>query len=241
MAKTWAKTHETNTTEAIRRASRSALMICALMLGVSALAGCKGGGGGTRPDPTSTSPAAKTGNSPPQITGTAPTTAKPGEIYRFKPDATDPDGDPVSFQIQNKPAWATFNTVTGELTGTPTEGTFANIIISASDGRATSALPPFSIRVGDAAIAAGGASASLSWIAPTMNVDGSALTDLAGFVISYGTSATALSQSISIDNPSVDRYVVEGLETGKTYYFGVRAVASSGAESDLSEVVSKAM
>lgn len=81
-------------------------------------------------------------------------------------------------------------------------------------------------------------SVSLQWVAPQENTDGSALQDLAGYTVVYGTSADTLDQSIRIDNPSIDRYVVEQLPAG-TYYFAVRAHNADGAESNLSNVVSR--
>ena len=78
------------------------------------------------------------------------------------------------------------------------------------------------------------------WTAPTQNTDGSALTNLAGFRIYYGTSSTALTQIVQIANPSVSTYVVEGLSP-TTYYFAVRAYTSSGAESVNSNVATKVM
>jgi hypothetical protein len=83
-------------------------------------------------------------------------------------------------------------------------------------------------------------SVTVSWVAPLENVDGSALTDLAGFVIVYGTSSDALSESVYIENPSIDRYLLEDLSAG-TWYFGVKAFSSSGEESDISSVVSKVL
>jgi hypothetical protein len=229
---------------AVNRGSRSALYLGALILSLSALAGCNGGGGGGDSGgstPSSSSATAPSAPGAPTISGSAVTSVKPNTAYSFKPTASDPDGDTLSFAIQNKPAWATFNTVTGELTGTPTmaqTGTYKDIVISASDGKATAQLQAFTITVSENASPAGSGSVTLSWTAPTENVDGSALTDLSGFVISYGTSAEALSQTVTVDNASVDRYVLDNLAPG-TYYFAVRAVAASGAESEQSQVVSK--
>ncbi len=48
----------------------------------------------------------------------------------------------------NKPSWATFSASTGELSGTPNAaGSFANIVISVTDGTQTSSLDAFSISV----------------------------------------------------------------------------------------------
>lgn len=227
------------------RRSRSALFTLALMIGLSALAGCKSGGGGGG-DGAATSvgstSGASGGNGAPTISGTAKTSTAVNTAYSFKPTAQDAEGDTVTFQIQNKPAWATFNTVTGELAGTPTSaGTFANIKISASDGKASSSLPTFTIAVTAAGAPSGdGTGVTLSWTAPTQNVDGSQLTNLAGYIIAYGTSNDALSQSVRLDNPSVDRYVFDTLSKG-TYFFAIKAVNSEGTESALSEVVTKSI
>ena len=78
---------------------------------------------------------------------------------------------------------------------------------------------------------------TLNWQPPTENVDGSALTDLAGYTIHYGTAAGTYTQTISLSNPGLATYVVSSLAPG-TYYFAVAAVNSSGTESPLSSEVS---
>jgi hypothetical protein len=81
-------------------------------------------------------------------------------------------------------------------------------------------------------------SATLSWTPPTQNTDGSTLSNLAGFRIQYGSSPSALSQTIQVANPGIATYVVSGLSSG-TWYFSVKAYTSSGAESANSTVVNK--
>ena len=79
------------------------------------------------------------------------TAAESGTPYEFKPEVNDlGDGDTLVFTIENKPPWATFDPVTGTLSGTPTNadaGTFYNIVISVSDGTTTVSLPPFDLEV----------------------------------------------------------------------------------------------
>jgi hypothetical protein len=65
-------------------------------------------------------------------------------------------------------------------------------------------------------------SATLSWTAPTRNSDGTPLADLSGYTIYYGTSPSALTQTIQVASPSATSYVVSGLSPG-TYYFAVAA------------------
>src|SRR5690606_4437477 len=87
-------------------------------------------------------------NRAPAISGTAPTTATIGVQYSFTPSASDPDGNTLGFSIENRPDWATFDTTTGRLSGTPkTAGTHANIAIRVNDGNLSAALPAFSIQV----------------------------------------------------------------------------------------------
>ncbi|MBF0339878.1 MAG: tandem-95 repeat protein [Magnetococcales bacterium] len=91
-------------------------------------------------------------NDPPTISGVPSTGVAEGSPYAFTPTAADVDGDTLTFSIQNKPAWATFSTTTGALTGTPgftNQGSYPNIMISVTDGKATVSLPSFSIVVTD--------------------------------------------------------------------------------------------
>lgn len=91
-------------------------------------------------------------NKAPTITGTPSTIVEAGNLYNFTPQAADANRDPLTFSIANKPAWAVFNTKTGNLSGTPTSTylgtTQSNISIKVTDGKSTPvALPNFSITV----------------------------------------------------------------------------------------------
>jgi len=89
-------------------------------------------------------------NQSPTISGSPATTVMARTGYSFTPTASDPDGDSLTFSISNKPAWASFDTTTGQLSGTPSDqqlGTAAAIAIGASDGNAIVFLPLFSIEV----------------------------------------------------------------------------------------------
>lgn len=177
-------------------------------------------------------------NQAPAISGSAPSSAKVNEAYSFQPSASDPDGDALTFQISNKPAWATFDTTTGRLSGTPSTsstGVFSDVRITVSDGRTSSALAPFSISVTGSQTTG---SATLSWQPPTSNTDGSPLTNLAGYVVRYGTAPNALDIQVRIDNPGLVTYVVSDLAPA-TWYFQVVAFNSVGVESSPSATGSK--
>lgn len=86
---------------------------------------------------------------------------------------------------------------------------------------------------------ASGGAVTINWMPPTENTDGSALTDLAGYDIHYGTASGNYTQSVTVSNAGLATYVVDNLSPG-TYYFSVSAVNNSGTESPLSsEVVAK--
>ncbi len=83
--------------------------------------------------------------------------------------------------------------------------------------------------------------ATLSWIPPTQNVDETALTDLSGYKIYYGTQKGNYPNSIAINNPGVTEYVIENLSGSNTYYFVITAFDSQGNESGLSNIASKSI
>ena len=89
-------------------------------------------------------------NQIPVIGGTPGGSVMATTSYSFAPVASDPDGDSLTFSISNKPDWATFNTTTGQLSGTPTEsqvGANSAIVISVTDSSDSVSLSPFSINV----------------------------------------------------------------------------------------------
>lgn len=222
-------------------------------------AGCGGGGGGGGSSASASSTDAS-GNAAPTISGTPATQAAIGSNYSVVPQAKDADGDTLAFSIQNKPTWAEFNTATGALTGTPSaEATFANIVITVSDGKTSASLPAFSIVVGTATADAGsggsdsgsggsseaptpvasGPNVALSWNVPTQTVDGQTLQNLSGYRIHYGTNQNAMVNSIEVASAGANTYTVQNLKAGTTYYFAVRAVTADGDESEISNVVSR--
>ena len=178
-------------------------------------------------------------NAAPTINGTAAASVIAGNAYEFTPQAVDPEGQPLTFTVTGRPAWATFDAATGRLSGTPGNGdvgTYAGIVITVSDGAASTSLPGFTIAV--LAVQTGAGSATISWTPPTSNTDNSPLSDLAGYRIYYGTSSGDLAQVLDLPNPGISNGVVENLAPG-TWYFAVTSYNSSNVESDHSNVTSK--
>lgn len=171
------------------------------------------------------------------ISGSPAAAVVVGTTYSFTPTAKGPSGETLKFSANKVPAWASFNSSTGKLSGTPEAasiGTTSDIVLSVSDGQGSASLAAFSITVTQVA----NGSATVTWTPPTQNTNGSTLTNLAGYNIEYGTSASELTQSIQVTNPGLTSYVVSNLAPG-TYYFGVAAYNASGEQSSLSNVRSK--
>jgi hypothetical protein len=194
--------------------------------------------------PTQSAVGDPTGTNPPptddtvSMSGTPATTVVAGTAYSFQPTASDSLGTALTFSIENPPAWASFNTTNGSLTGTPIGaqvGTYSNITISASDGTQSATLAAFAITV---TRGGGTGSATLTWVAPTTNTNGTPLTNLAGYYVLYGTNAGDLAQTIALPNPAATSYVVGGLTTG-TWFFAVEAYDSVGNTSARSNIGSK--
>jgi hypothetical protein len=174
-------------------------------------------------------------NQPPVISGTPDTALVVGTPWSFQPKASDPDGDPLSFSIQGKPAWTSFDSKTGKLSGTPASaGSFGPVTITVSDGQAHASLASFTLHVAEPTLG----SANVSWTPPTERTDGSALTDLAGYKVYYGTDPNSLTHVVNITNAGQTSHFVENLASG-TWYFAVTAYCEDGLESNKSTIGSK--
>ena len=158
-----------------------------------------------------------------------------GTLSTLSPDF----GDALTFSIRNKPAWASFDTATGQLEGIPRfgdVGNYAGIEISVSDGVAMASLPVFSIAVSLDELGA----VTLEWMPPQANTDGSSASDLAGYVIYWGSEPGTYDQQVRIDNVGLTAYVVEGLRPA-TYYFTATAFNAAGVESEYSNEVMRSV
>src|SRR4029453_8882209 len=86
----------------------------------------------------------------------------------------------------------------------------------------------------------------VSWVAPTTNVDGSPLTDIASYRVYYSTADAPCTTGKSIrvapaQAPAPGQRIVfrlSGLTIGQLYFVAVSAVTSRGNESDCASTVS---
>jgi hypothetical protein len=83
----------------------------------------------------------------------------------------------------------------------------------------------------------GNGTALISWMPPTQNTDGSALTDLAGYKIYYGTSSSNYTKIETISNPGLSSFLVDNLGVAD-WFFVMTVYNSSGIESSYSAEVS---
>jgi len=87
-----------------------------------------GGGGGGAPAPT---------NHAPTITSTAVTTTTLEVEYTYEVDATDLDGDILTYSLTTKPTDMTIDPSSGLITWTPTAKGDYNVVVEVSDGSLT--------------------------------------------------------------------------------------------------------
>jgi len=131
------------------RFSNKSTIACAVVLALS-LVGCGGSDGSSASDQASTMSTAARTTQPLIINGVPVTLVQAGEAYRYVPSVSSPTERVLSYNVVNKPDWATFNETTGELSGTPEAsdvGFSGNIEIGASDGTNSAIVGPFRIRV----------------------------------------------------------------------------------------------
>jgi hypothetical protein len=79
----------------------------------------------------------------------------------------------------------------------------------------------------------------LNWSMPDQREDGSALSEqeIAGYVIAWGTSSSALTETLNISGAGSLSTVIADLELG-TYYFAIATVDADGMQGGFSEVIS---
>ena len=116
------------------------------------LAGCltEGEVDGSSPPDQVSNPDSVDDNQAPSISGQPATNATAGETYSFTPVASDPDGDRLTFSVQNAPPWASFDASNGRLSGRPGSGDIgihSSVVIGVSDGEKSDSLAAFSIEV----------------------------------------------------------------------------------------------
>jgi len=180
-------------------------------------------------------------NTPPVIGGVPAASVTANSGYLFQPNASDADGDALSFSVTNLPPWASFDTSSGRLGGVPGDtevGSYNNIVISVTDGKDSAQLQSFGITVDPEPTQYG--MFTLNWVAPTTRADGTplALTDIDGYHIYYGDLPGNYTSTMTIANGSATAATVNNLPVG-TYYLVMTTYDINGLESGYSAEITK--
>ena len=133
--------------------------------------------------------------------------------------------------IETKVAANTTQSVTPVSSATPTTGSSSTTAVASNNKTSTNSSTPAKSN----SLSTG--TATVDWMPPTENTDGSVLSDLAGYTVYYGSSPSNLTQSVKITNPGLTAYTLSNLSSG-TWYFAVTSYSSAGTESTRSGVVS---
>ena len=177
-------------------------------------------------------------NRAPEIGGSPLLNVPVNNPYSFVPSVFDADGDPLIFDVQGLPEWASFDPQTGELSGIPTvPDTYSGIVISVSDGYAEVALDEIVIRVEPENVMA---SAMLSWQIPTTRTDGSTLyeNDIGGYRVYQGDTEDDVVMIVDLADRYTTSFEVKNLTSG-IYYFRVTVYDVDGNESGYSDPAMK--
>jgi len=89
-------------------------------------------------------------NTLPVINGIPTASVTAGTAYSYNLDASDADGDSLSYSIANAPNWLVLDSVIGVLSGTPSDadiGLHQGVTITVSDGNSAVTVGPFDIEV----------------------------------------------------------------------------------------------
>lgn len=149
-------------------------------------------------------------------------------------NASDVEGDSLIYAIVTQPTKGTVTISGVQFTYTPNSGQSGadTFTYRASDGKVNSNTATVSVMIG---VSTNGF-AILSWNANTE-------TDLKEYLIYYGTSMNNLTNLVAniglTSTPGMPSYTINGLTIGTTYYFGVKAVNTSGLTSAFSNIVFK--
>jgi len=180
-------------------------------------------------------------NAPPTIVIAAVEDAQVGATFDYQPVAQDPESDTLRFTAVNLPTWASLDSTSGRISGTPGSndaGLYESISITVADATHKVVTAPFSITVNPALEGTG--VASLQWETPPSKVSGEPLDDLAGYRILYGRSSSDLDHSVLITDPANTSFQVSSLTPG-VWYFAVVAFSSNGLEGPPTTLATKSI
>lgn len=217
-----------SSTRGVGRARATAVLFAACVSLGACLGGGGGGGGSTSGNTNAPTPSRDSGTSVSVSLSADPIAVAPHGVSRLTWSVVNAESCTASG------GWGGVKSSSGYESTTPlaqtTEFTLTCVDADGNQGSKTAKVD---------VIFSPDRAASLSWSAPTKNTDGSTLTDLQGFNVYAGTSASTL-QRVASTAANVTTHTVADLSSG-THYFAVSAVNSAATEGPRSNVVSKAI
>jgi len=159
-------------------------------------------------------------------------------LISFDGDATDAEDGDLSSNIQWSSNIDGFIGSGANISTMLTVGTHT-VTATVSDSSNASHTREVTVTVEEPASGGNQGVATVSWVAPTLNEDGSPINDLSGFKVYYGTSASDLSDYVVVNDAFQFTQEIADLEQNATYYFAVTAFNEQGVESEYSDVTSK--
>ena len=152
-------------------------------------------------------------NSSPVIESTPITTAKEGVAYTYDVEATDPNGDTLTYSLTVGPTGMTINSTTGVISWTPTEAQIGanEVVVEVSDG-SRSATQSFTITVGETILD------SIVVLPPTMSIAKGSSKPI--------TSITAYYDNGASDNIALSSCTYQSNKTNVTVANGIISVSA---------------
>ena len=230
----------------IRRDGRlSPALALKFIVGLTALGALHGCGSATSVSPTSPSAAISSAAATPATASPAahtPTAPAPAVTLSANPSTVNNGAaSTLSWSATNATSctasggWSGSQAISGSESTSALSATTAYTLSCTGTGGTTVQSATVTVT---ASTTAPTGTATLSWVPPTENTDGTAVTTLTGYHIYYGTSQGELTQSIAASGATTTSYEITGLSSG-TWYFAVAADAADGSESAQSDVGSK--
>lgn len=124
----------------------------------------------------------------------------------------------------------------GTLSGTKTASGTTTLVAVANTGGTAVTVSYKNDCVGASTTSSTG-DATLTWVPPTQNTDGTALTNLASYKIYWGTASSALTNVVTLAAPASTK-LLTGLPVGP-FFVGITALTATGVESGKSNIASK--
>ena len=176
-------------------------------------------------------------NQSPTITSTPTTTATVGAAYAYNVNATDPDGDTLTYLLTTSPTGMTINSTTGLINWTPTSTGDYDVTVRVSDGSLFDT-QSFTITVEDAGVTPNlkltPSSQTVSQGSQiTIDVVVENVTDLRGASVTLNFDAAKLEYSSSTPGNFIPNATLMDFSTSSSVTLAIAGLGTSGYHSGM--------